>query len=67
MTVLVYFTATFQKKISQSKSSDKVAQFWPKFTLGQKTLFTKREFIEKLSNIALVFYVPSCYIISGKS
>ena len=62
---VLYLTTAFQKN-SQRPNHQKgciiLSQIWPELTFPSKT-----NLLEKLTNISLVFYIPSCYIISKKS
>ena len=62
--IVFYLTSTFQKKFQRANYQIRLHNFcsnwaWP--------CPAKGNLLEKLINIALVFYIPSCYIISKKS
>ena len=52
---IVFNFTTFEKKISESKSSDKVSWFWPKLGL---TLSTKRELFGKVGQHCIGLSYP---------
>ena len=62
--IVFYLTKTFQKKKSmRANHQTRLHNF------GQNWAWpcpSKRNLLEKLTKIALLFYIPSCYIISKK-
>ena len=62
--IVFYLTITFQEKSQRAHHQTRLHNFGPNWAWPCPP---KGNLLEKLTNIALVFYIPSCKIISKKS